>query len=134
MHSNAFFISFIDLFSSRISVWFFFRVLISLVKYFFCSLILFPSSLDCLSEFYCSSLSFFMTAILNSLSVTSQSSTTLCLVSGELLFPFCDAVFPWLFMVLDELFLCWHICRSKHFSSLRIPLFALTLTIQQVND
>ena len=40
-------------------------------------------------------------------SVRAQSSVILSLVSGELPFSFSDAVLLWLFMVLDELFLCW---------------------------
>ena len=53
--SNAFYILIIKLFSSRISVWFLFCILISLVKYLFNSLILFLSSLTCLSQrSYCS--------------------------------------------------------------------------------
>ena len=45
---NSFFILFVELFfNSRISVWFLFRVLVSLVKCSFCSLILFLSSLNC---------------------------------------------------------------------------------------
>lgn len=44
---------------------------------------------NCFSEFSCSSLSFPVTAILNSLSVRSQYSMTLSLASGELSFSFC---------------------------------------------
>lgn len=39
---------------------------------------------------------------------------TLSLVSWELPFSFCDAIIPWFFMVLNELFLCWHFWRSRH--------------------
>ena len=56
----------------RISVWFLLRVSISLVKYPFCSSFLFLGSLNYLSEFSCSSLSFFITAILNSVSLNSN--------------------------------------------------------------
>ena len=51
--SNAFFILFTKFFSSRICL-LFFRVSISLFKYFFSSLILSMSSLNCLSKFPCS--------------------------------------------------------------------------------
>ena len=47
--SNTLFILFIVFLSSRISVWFIFRVSIWLAKYSFCSLILFLTSLNCLS-------------------------------------------------------------------------------------
>ena len=47
---------YLELFSSRISVWYFFIVFISLVKYSFCSLILFLSSLNCLLSFLVSHL------------------------------------------------------------------------------
>lgn len=50
------------------------------------SLILFLISLNCISEFSYNSLSSFVTAILNFLSVISQYSGTLTLVSGELSF------------------------------------------------
>lgn len=60
---NAFFFSFIEFLSPRTFV---FRILISLVNYPFSN---FVSSLNCLSEFSCSSLNFFIvTVILNSLS------------------------------------------------------------------
>ena len=59
-----------------------------MVKHPFYSLILFLSPLNCLSEFPCSSLSFFMTAILNSLYVRSQYSVTFSLVSGDCHFLF----------------------------------------------
>ena len=121
---NAFFISFTEFFSSKIFVWFFFRVSISSVKYSSCSLILFLSSLNCLSEFYCSS---FMTTIFNSLSVRMQYCLTLSLVSGELSFSFCDTVLPWFFMVLDELFLYWYIWSSEHPSSLDKAFFFFKL-------
>ena len=115
--SNASFISFIEFFSSRISVWFFFRVSISLVKYSFCSLIFFLSAFNCLYEFSCSSLIFFMTVILNSLSVRSQYSMILSLVSGELSFSFCVAVSPRFFVVLHKLFLCQGMWGSKQLSA-----------------
>ena len=75
MLSNSFFIFIysltllIEFLSSRISLCFLFIVSVSLAKYFFCSLVLFLTSLNvnCLSEFSCGSLSFFMTAVLNSL-------------------------------------------------------------------
>ena len=77
------------LFSIRISgvfLFVYFRISNSLVKYSFWSLILFLISLNCISEFSYNSLSFFVTAILNFLSVISQYSGTLTLVSGELSF------------------------------------------------
>ena len=46
--NSYFFVSFIKYFSSIISIWFFFRVSVSLVKYSICLLILFLSSLNCL--------------------------------------------------------------------------------------
>ena len=72
---------------SCLFLFFFFSVSISLVKYSFCSLILFMSSLTYLS--HCS-LNFFTTAILNSLTVKLKYSMTL--VSGELSLSFCDTV------------------------------------------
>lgn len=78
----------------------------SSVKYSFCSLNLFLSLLNSLPEFSYSSLSFFLTAILNSLPVRLQYSMTLSLVSGELPFSFCGTGLLWFFMVLDELSIC----------------------------
>ena len=54
--SNAFFMSFVGFFSSSVCLVLFLEF-IFLVKYFFCSLILFLSSLNHLSDFSCSSLS-----------------------------------------------------------------------------
>lgn len=67
---NEFLILFIEFFSCGISLGFLFRVLISSVKYSCCSLTLFLSSLNCLSEFSYNSMSYFMISILNSLSIT----------------------------------------------------------------
>lgn len=49
--------------------------------------------------------SFFMAAILNSLSFSSESCRTLSLVSGEFSFSSCvtTLLLPWSFMVLDDL-------------------------------
>ena len=55
----------------------FYRVFISSVKHSFWSLMLFLNSLNCLSEFSRSSLSFFMTAISYSVSFRSQHPVTL---------------------------------------------------------
>ncbi|KAF6344911.1 hypothetical protein mRhiFer1_010281 [Rhinolophus ferrumequinum] len=101
MLSNIFFTSFI---SSRTSVWFFFIVSVSLVKYSFFS---FLSSLNCPSEFSCVLLTFFMTAILI-LCHLNQPSITLSLTSGDLSFSFCVTMLPGSFMVLGGLFFCLH--------------------------
>lgn len=66
--SNAFFILITRFFSLRISFCFFLRVTISLVQYF-CSLLLFMSSLNSTSEISGSLPSFFMTDTVNFLSV-----------------------------------------------------------------
>lgn len=98
-------------------VWFFFRISISLVKYSFHSLISFPSSLNCLSEFSCSLLNFFITAVLNSVSYI--------LIFCDFVFGywriaifFCDTVLSWFFIVFDEICLCWHIWNAYHLSYL----------------
>lgn len=77
--SPAFFIQFIEFLSFRISV---FMIPISLVNISLCSCMFFLISLNYLSEFSCSSSSFFQTIILNSLSVRSQNPTTLNLGFG----------------------------------------------------
>lgn len=71
--SYAFLTSVIKFFSSRISFWFCFRVLISLVKCPFCAMSLLLSALNCLSEFFCILLNFFRITLLNFLSFRSQS-------------------------------------------------------------
>ena len=76
-----------------------------LLKYSFCSLILFLSSQNCLPEFSCSPLSIPMTATLNSLSVRSQYSMTVSLLSKGLSLSFCSTVLLLFFVVPDELFL-----------------------------
>ena len=74
-----------------------------------------------------------MTALLSNLSVRSHSSMTLHLLSGES-FSFCDAVLPWLFVVIAELFLCWHICCNKYASYSSIALLVLIQTFQPLGD
>lgn len=88
------FIIFVESLSSIISLWFSLTVSSSLEKHPFSSLSLFLSSHICLSEFSCISLSYFITAVLNSLSFKSQSSW-LSLLSGDFLLSFCTAVLPW---------------------------------------
>lgn len=66
------FISFIEFFISRISVWFFFKGSISLVKYSLCSLNCFLRLPNFLSVFSHNLLSIFRTAILASLSFMSH--------------------------------------------------------------
>lgn len=62
-----------------------------------------PELINCLSEFSCILLSFFMTEILNSPSFRSRSvSPWLCVWLLEN----CLFLLPWWFMVLDVLFLC----------------------------
>ena len=75
-----------------------------------------------------------MTTILNSLSVTSQSSMTLSLVSEELSSSFCDTVVLWFFTVLNELFLSQSTSCNEHQSHLGKDVFALILTSQQVGN
>ena len=70
-------------------------------------------SLNCRSELSYSLLSFFKTAILNSLSTRSQNSMTLSLVIGELL-SFNDDMVPWFFMFLVVLCCCCCIWSSRH--------------------
>ena len=83
-------ILFIEFFSSRICLLLQnFIISIFLAKYCFYSLILFLSSLNCFSELPYSSLSFFMIAVLNSLSFRLQYSITLSLISGKLSFFVC---------------------------------------------
>ena len=65
--TNAFFILHTEFFTCQIYIWFIFSFTI-LVKVF-CSLILLLSWLNWVSEFSCTSLNFFVTAILNSSSI-----------------------------------------------------------------
>lgn len=94
-----------------------------LVKYFFCSLILFLSEVNHISEFSHNGLNFFMTVTLNFPSDRWQFSGTLNLVSGKLSFSFCETMLLWFFIVFDELFLCWHIWSSEHLSHLDFVYF-----------
>lgn len=64
LHSSS---SFTELFTSRISIWFFFYNFDLFGKNSFWSYSLFLISLNCLLEFSCNSLSFFIATILNSL-------------------------------------------------------------------
>lgn len=88
MLSNVLFIAFIQFFCSRISFLFFFPV-----KYF-CSLILLLSLLNCLSDFFSISSSFFMTAILNSLSFGFCRIVLFFHDTVLLLFTVLDGLFP----------------------------------------
>ena len=87
--SNALFFLFIESFSGRISIWLFFSVSVSLAKYSFCSFILFPSSLNCLSEFL-------------------EHCHFLCVIQY-----YCSSCSE------ESLVLCWCIWSGEHLSSLR---------------
>lgn len=82
------FISLTEFFSSRI--WFSFIISISLVKDSFCSLILFPSSLNYLPMvfFFFVAQWFFFTPVLNSLPLRLKYYFSLC-----------NTTFPWFFIV-----------------------------------
>lgn len=55
-----------------------------------------------------------MTTVLNSLPVRCKSSMILCLVSAEL-FSFCNAMVPWLLVLLAEVYLLAHILSQTNF-------------------
>ena len=99
-------------------VWFSCRASVFLVKYSFCFLILFLSSLDFL-EFLCDSYFEFF------LSVRSQYSMTL--IYRELSFSVLNTALLWVFMILDELFLCWSSWSNGHLSSLGKTFLSLSL-------
>ena len=61
-----------------------------------------------LPEFSCSWLNFFITDILNPLSIRYQYSMSLSLVAGELSFSFCEVIFPLFFIVFDSMSFCFH--------------------------
>lgn len=90
--------------------------------YSFCYLILFLSSQNCLSEFPCSLLIFFITATLISLSVRYQSSVIFILVAEESPLSFCDTTLSWFFMVFDGMCLFRCVQSSKHLSYSNICL------------
>ena len=127
---NAFFSSLVEFFSSWYSVWFFFiRVSVFSLKYSFCSWNLFLSSLNYICEaFFFSSLSFFVTAILNSLSDHNLLWHQVWFLEGFLF------VIPllWFFMLPDELLFWWHICNSEYFYYLSEAFFTLILIVQQI--
>lgn len=121
--SDAFFISFTKFFSSRIFPWFFNLNLFG--NYLFCSLFLFQSSLNCLSEFSFSLLNFFITAILNSSSDFSIPCLWVWLLENchFLSVLLCSFSVP-------EMCLCRHIWRSKSLSYLGKTWFSLVLAVQ----
>ena len=93
---------FIELFSSRISAWFFLMTSISLLNFSFSCVFL--VTLSYLSVFSCSLLSFLKRVILSFLSTRSQNSISLNSVTEGL--PFGDAMFPSFFMFLEVLHCC----------------------------
>ena len=79
--------------------------------------------------FFCfSSLSFFVTAILNSLSDHNLLWHRVWFLEGFLF------VIPllWFFMLPDELLFWWHICNSEYFYYLSEAFFTLILIVQQI--
>ena len=126
--SNAFFISFIEFSSSRISFCFFFYFYnFNLFgKDSFYLLVLFQSSLSSLSEFSCSLLNFF---IMVSWILYQLDCNIPCLWVWLLEifhFLFCDIVLPWFFIVFDETCLCHCIWSCEHLSYLGKALFTST--------
>lgn len=97
-----------------ISFWFFFITSISLLNFSFCLCIVLLISLNCVSVFSCSSLSFFKTAILNYLLGNLQSSMFWGSITRKLLWPFCDVIFIWIFIFLEVLNCYLHILSNNH--------------------
>lgn len=97
-----FFLSFVEFFSSRISVWLFFIVSVSLVQFSFYLLILFLNFLDCLSEFSCILLNFFRIAILNLHVFMFISQRFISFVNFLVIcfFVVLDRLFPWILFCL----------------------------------
>uniref|UniRef100_A0A452TNS7 Uncharacterized protein n=1 Tax=Ursus maritimus TaxID=29073 RepID=A0A452TNS7_URSMA len=98
MVSVAFSISFIVLFSSRISVWFSFMTSTSLLNLPCCSCIILLISVNCLSVFFRSLLSFLETAVWNPLSGACEG--TLACSTCHLIFE--EHIFEKLEAVTDE--------------------------------
>ena len=120
MLSIAFFLSFIVFFISRLSVWFFFMISISLLKFSFCFCIVFLISLNCISFYHWASWGqLFSILLLGKL----QISTSLKLVIGKILCLFGSVMFPWFFLFLEVLFCCICIWRSSHFLQSPLTVF-----------
>lgn len=108
-------IAFLILFFS--SVWFFLMVSICLLNFSFCLHIVFLISLNYLSVFSYSSLSFLKKTILNSLLGKLHISTSSGLVGYWKIIVFLrDIMFPWFFMFFEKSFscCCLHIWRSSY--------------------
>lgn len=105
-------------FSSVLSVWYFLTFSISLLKFSFCSCIVFLFSFKHQSVFSCSSLNFFKMIIQN-LCQTDHRSHFLGSVIGDFLVSFGGVMFSWLFMILVTLYWCLHIWGTRHLQSLQ---------------
>ena len=94
------------------------------------SLLLFLSSLNCLSELSCS-LNFFMITILNSL-----SDHIPCLTIGfwRTAIFFFHTILLWIFMELEKSFLYWPYCNSECLFFLSNFFFNLIVMIQWVGN
>lgn len=113
MLTIAFFISFIEFFSSRMPVWCLFMISICLLHFSFCS------CFHCFPDF--SWLSFCVFSFESSKHlfwiVDQVDSRVLCLLSlvmGGLLCSFGEVMCPWFFVFLGVLRRCLHIRSSSH--------------------
>ena len=132
MLSIAAFILFVDLFSSRISVWFFFNDFYLFIKFLiFCGCIVYLILLNCLSVFSCNSLSLLKKKQLVWIVYqVSYSSLSLVSVTGWLLWSFDDLMFLWFFMFLGVLHCCLHIWNRSHLlQSLLTAIVGVILSI-----
>ena len=98
MFSNAFFILLIEIFSSRISVWFFFKTYIS-VDIFLLFIIFSLTSFSYLSLFFFSSLNIFKIVVLKSLPSNSNACASSGMVSEDL-FCFLERAICYFFLCL----------------------------------